>query len=447
MSNAPLGTTALAGLVGALAGLDQRVEDSVRIDRIRLLEELKAAAAAAQARETAAFAVSQRAAQRAAGVAAKEVGRGIPGQVGLARRVSPYLAARYVGWASILTTELPHTFAALAAGRVSEWRAMLLARETAWLTREHRTVVDAEMAPQLERLGDRGIEREARRIGSRLDPQGYLDRFAAAAGDRRVSIRPAPDAMVRLTALLPVAQGVACHAALAREADSVTAEGDERGRGQLMADTLVERVTGQARAADVPITVNLVMTDTALLEPAAAGGNEPALLDGYGPLAAPLARCLVTEPSCQTPMWIRRLYTTPGTGQLIAMDSRQRFFTAGQRLFIRLRDQQCRTAWCEAPIRHTDHITPHQHGGVTSTVNGQGDCEACNYAKQAPGWVTRVVDRADGRHEVETITPTGHHYRSRAPDPPGGTAHGFPTKRPASAARRRTPPTVVPARC
>jgi hypothetical protein len=101
------------------------------------------------------------------------------------------------------------------------------------------------------------------------------------------------------------------------------------------------------------------------------------------------------------------------------MESRQRFFTAGQRHYIRIRDQHCRTSWCEAPIRHTDHIQPHQHGGPTSITNARGGCQTCNHAKQAPGWQTVVIDNDNGTHQVETITPTGHHYRSQAPDPPG----------------------------
>ena len=51
-------------------------------------------------------------------------------------------------------------------------------------------------------------------------------------------------------------------------------------------------------------------------------------------------------------------------------------------------------------------------------LNGQGDCEACNYTKQAPGWHTKAIN-LHGGHTVEITTPTGHQYRSRAPDPPG----------------------------
>ena len=52
--------------------------------------------------------------------------------------------------------------------------------------------------------------------------------------------------------------------------------------------------------------------------------------------------------------------------------------------------------------------------GPTSGDNGQGLCEACNHAKQAPGWRARPSPRA-GPHTIETTTPTGHTYRSHAP--------------------------------
>lgn len=75
----------LAALKSALPQLDQDVDDATRIDRIRLLEEIKSAAAAAQARETAAFIDSQRAARRAEGVKADHIDRGLAAQVALAQ--------------------------------------------------------------------------------------------------------------------------------------------------------------------------------------------------------------------------------------------------------------------------------------------------------------------------------------------------------------------------
>ncbi|HJQ42311.1 MAG TPA: DUF222 domain-containing protein, partial [Jatrophihabitantaceae bacterium] len=148
-------TAELGEMVRALGQLTPDVEDAERIDRIGLLTELESAAAAARASETARFAASQRAQQAAAGVPAERVGRGVAAQVGLAMRCSPNRAQKYVGWAMTLTRELPHTFAALQAGAISEWRAVIVARETIWLSREDRAQVDAELAPSLESLGDR----------------------------------------------------------------------------------------------------------------------------------------------------------------------------------------------------------------------------------------------------------------------------------------------------
>jgi hypothetical protein len=412
------------GLVASLAELRAEVSDAERIERIRLLSELASAAAAARATEVARFASSQRAAQLAAGVPAERAGRGIASQVGLAMRVSPHRAQRYVGWSTVLTRELPRTFAALQAGRTSEWRAMLVARETIWLSRENRALVDAEIGPHLEKLGDRRVEADVKRAGYRLDPEGFVARSAAAAADRNVSLRPAPDAMARLSALLPVAQGVAAYAALLRAADTARATGDPtsantvpRGRGQLMADTLVERLTGQAHASDVPVEINLVMGVDTLF----GADDEAAELDGHGPIPAGLARSLALDGTASR--WLRRLFTAPGTGQLIAMESRRRDFPAGQSRFVRVRDGGCcRTPYCEAPIRHTDHIEPAADGGPTSIDNAQGYCQACNIAKQAAGWVTTRTSSPTEAHEVTITTPTGHQYRSRAPDPPGQAA-------------------------
>ncbi len=391
------------------------------IDEIARLEELKGTVAAAQARAAAAFAAKQRAEQEAGGLRAAQVGVGIAAQVALARHESPHQGARHLGLAQALVHELPHTMEALDAGQISEWRATLIARETACLSVEHRAQVDAELAARhggLAAMGDRTLAAEARRIGYRLDPYAVTRRASKAAEDRRVSLRPAPDAMTWLGALLPARQGVAAYAALTRAADGARADGDERGRGQVMADTLVERVTGQATAEAVPMEIQLVMTDQTLLD----GDSEPAELDGVGPVPAPLVRQWLrdgtTGASAQAMAWLRRLYTSPVSGQLIAMDSRRRCFDGQLRRFVIAADRTCRTPWCDAPIRHVDHALTAAAGGETSFDNSAGLCEACNYTKEAPGWVTiRLPNRA-----LEISTPTGHRYGSRPPPPVGQTA-------------------------
>ena len=95
-----------------------------------------------------------------------------------------------------------------------------------------------------------------------------------------------------LTGLLPVEQGVACLAALRSHTDTVVAAGDARTRDQIMADTLVERVTGQAPAADVNVEVGIVLPADALIDPDAAGAAE---VTGYGPIPAGIAHDLLAD--------------------------------------------------------------------------------------------------------------------------------------------------------
>ena len=421
--SAVLETSSVAGWVAALARLDPEVSDAERIDQIRLLEEIKSAAAAAQAVVTADFAASQRAQQRAAGAAPAEVGRGIAAQVALARRDSPHRGSRHLGLAEALVREMPETLAGLRSGAISEWRATIVVRETACLGADQRRVVDRELASRLAVMGDRQTETAARSAAYRLDPHAFMARSRAAERDKRVTLRPAPDTMSRLTGFLPVAHGVACYAALTKHADGLKAAGDPRGRGQIMAETLVERVTGQIVASATPVEVALVMTDATLL----AGSDEPAELVGGGPVPAPMARDLVRE--TKGDVWVRRLFTRPSDGALVAMESRRRFFPEPLREFLVLRDLTCRTPWCGAPIRQADHVTPVEAGGATSADNGQGLCVTCNQTKQVTGWRGRPGPAGAGQLTVLS-TPTGHDYTSGpppAPRPP--PAPGLPPPR------------------
>ena len=109
----------------------------------------------------------------------------------------------------------------------------------------------------------------------------------------------------------------------------------------------------------INLDIQLVMTDRTLFD----GDNEPAILIGHGPIPAPIARQLVRTANPKIKAWIRRLYTDPQTGHLINGDGKRRDFSYATRQFLVARDHTCRTAWCDAPIRHTDHVTSHATGG------------------------------------------------------------------------------------
>ncbi len=434
------------------------------IGQLRVLEEMKSAISGLQAQIAVAFDLAQRAEQAEAGVPAAERGKGVGAQVALARRESPNRGSRLLGLAKALVTEMPRTLAALNKGLLNEWRATLLVRETACLSVEDRAAVDAELAPDtgtFDGAGDKAIIAAAKAAAYRRDPRSVAQRASHAATERTVSLRPAPDTMTYLTALLPVAQGVAVYAALTRAADSARSRGWDAGsgggtgsgsaagsgggtgsggaagsgsvptRGQIMADTLVQRVTGTPGGIS-GVELQIVMTDRTLFQ----SDSEPARLHGYGIVPAPWARTLIgaaeetpargapaqdlqpaPEPDQEFKVWLRRLYTAPESGELMAMDSKARLFPHRHRRFIEARDHTCRTPYCDAPIRHIDHVVPWHSGGATTLDNAAGLCEACNHTKENPGWAATPLP--EDTHTLSISTPTGHTYQSKAPPLPG----------------------------
>ncbi|MBO0845689.1 MAG: DUF222 domain-containing protein [Nocardioides sp.] len=398
--------------LAASAGPDN---DKARVEMLGALERLVCAATGLQADVAADLDTSVRRVEADHGVPTDRQGRGVAAEVALACRESPRRGRQRVGLGRILRDEMPCTRRALRAGRTTGWKATILARETASLSLADRQAIDRRLAadtPRLEKMGDRQLEGAARGLASELDPAACVLRRRIAESERRVTLRPAPDIMSRLSTELPVAKGVAVFKALSDVVEWARAGGDPRTRGQVMADTLVGRVLGAADGV-VPVEVGLVVSDEVLF----GTRDDSAHLDGYGPIPAELARELAGRAAAHDLAGLRRLYRRPSDGQLVAMDSRSRRFRGGLARFIRLCDRVCRTPWCDAPIRHTDHPEPAAHAGETSDVNGQCLCEQCNDGKEAPGWRVRPV-RGDP-HTIEIRTPTGRVYRSQAPAAPG----------------------------
>ncbi|WP_422934056.1 HNH endonuclease [Sinomonas sp. P47F7] len=446
-----------AGRLGSSRG-SSRLTGPELIDRIEVLERLKAAASAEQARAQVAFAELCASGDDARAVAlegktgrsaVKARERSTASQIALARSVSPSKGSRLLAAAKRIVGEMPHTLDALSAGRLNEDRAVWLAEGVEVLSPADRASVDVELCGdprRLEGLGDRAVQDAVRASVDAIDDAAQLARVREAEARRRVTVRRLPDSMAQLTAILPVAQAAAVEGALRQAAAAERLAGGDRTAGQVAADTLVERVTGQAHADAVPLRVGLVMTDASLF----AGARESAVLQGYGTITATQARGMVAATAVgtgsaagvppqgtQVPpgpgaaalagVWLRRLYLDPSTGELAAMDSKARRFPRALADFIEIRDQRCRTPFCDAPIRHIDHVVPAVQGGETSVENGQGLCEACNHAKESPGWEQAVVGGSaaddDGtRGDIVTVAPTGHEYYSPPVRLPGAAS-------------------------
>ena len=244
--------------------------------------------------------------------------------------------------------------------------------------------------------GDRALVAAARAAAYRLDPRSVTQRAAHAATERHVSLRPAPDTMACLTALLPVAQGVAVYTALTRHADTLRAAGDPRTRGQAHGrhprrthhrhprrDQRHRDPAHHDRPHPLP--------GRRRTRPAPRLRHRPRRL---GPGTAHGHRRRDRTPRTATsPPGSAGSTPTPAPATSSRMDSRARIFPPGLRRFIHTRDDTCRTPYCDAPIRHLDHIIPHHAGGQTTSTNGAGLCEACNHTKETPGWKARATAR------------------------------------------------------
>ena len=405
-----------------LVVIDPDADEAALLGRMSELEHVKAAAAAGQARAAAALEARRVAAARAGGPRVSRAALGT--EIGLARSESPHRGERVMAMSRILIPDMPCTLAALESGVLSEHRAELITTAAACLTSVDRRSLDTELCgdpARLDGMGDTQVRTESGRIALRLDRDAVLDKGHRGPDDRTVTIRPARDAMTYVTVLLPAHEGRAVYQTVSKEAGSIigTGQGAARGRGQIMADLVVERITGRnPLTTPVSVEVNLVLSDETLI----AGGQEPAHLDGYGPIPAELARHLVLAAAAdpQAAATLRRLYAQPGTNKLVAMESVARAFPKALARFIGLRDQICRTPYCNARIRHTDHVTPRRRSGPTSAHNGEGLCEHCNYVKEEPGWQAATTYDRHGRHTVTLTTPTGAVYTSTAPPMPTG---------------------------
>jgi hypothetical protein len=238
--------------------------------------------------------------------------------------------------------------------------------------------------------------------------------------------------MADLTAHLPVEQAVACYAALRKAVNDVWTQLEpvRRGQGEIMADTLVERLTGQAQAEDIDVQVQIVVPVESLLDP---DSTLPAEIPGYGPVPVDVLRTGVGRKA-----W-RRLITRDGI--VIGGDSVQRGFTGVLAELIRIRDgDRCTATYCDAPLRHFDHVIRWRDGGRTTFDNGRGLCAFHNHLREIGTTASRPRTqraRRPSERVPSRVRPPGRPRNSL--ESPGSAATGMNT-RAGNPARSRAKP-------
>ena len=416
------------------------------------LDHLRASLAAVDATWQVAAEQRIRAADRGRGIPVSKQGKGANQELGLARRISPAASAFSLASARRLTQHMPGMVDSLWEGSVAEQQASVVAAALAGASPDTCARIDKmiqENPHLLEGKGQKRLRSDIDKLIQKLEPETSRARAERAARARHVTMTPLADGMARVTAVLRGIDAAGMMRALATKARSLKAAGDRNPAPALEADLMVDAILhphphphptelqersssdSQERTSEEPpehgdaqspapmtsaprrprptptLDIGIVITDTALL--GRDGDAECAQLEGYGTIPAHIVSDTLLgrppgqvqpaaelHPDDEVSAVFRRLYTSPRTGELVAMESQARAFPAGLARMIRWRDTTCRTPWCNAVIRHSDHVIPYHRGGPTSLANGQGLCVRCNLLKELGLWVLTAVTSVEG---------------------------------------------------
>lgn len=254
-----------------------------RVDAIR---ELDRAIRAAQAEQTAQIAALHKERSTVMRLGEGDPSLSVIGEVGMARNIGPTAAGTQLALA-LGMAQLPKVFALFRAGVISEATTRAVVTETASLSVDDHPLADDELASKLPGLTTVQARHAAARIVISIDAEAAYERAKANRADQRVSLFPETDGVATLHVRGPAEQLLAAHKALDDWATGLRSTGDPRTRGQIMTETLVERVTGAKYADSANVEINLVLDAKTLV----ADGDTPVELEGYGPICPDLPRC------------------------------------------------------------------------------------------------------------------------------------------------------------
>ncbi|MBD7995217.1 DUF222 domain-containing protein [Arthrobacter sp. Sa2CUA1] len=151
-----------------------------------------------------------------------------------------------------------------------------------------------------------------------------------------------------------------------------------------------------------------------------AGLNEdPAELNGYGPISPETGRRMILEALHWTP-----LSQDPATGEILAVGRRRRI-PAGLKRWLQARDGTCRFPGCSVSVTHAeiDHTTPFAHYGPTDHANLEHLCPKHHRFKTLGHWKARQPEPG----AIEWHSPTGRTYTT---DPALSYAASCPPQKP-----------------
>jgi len=139
--------------------------------------------------------------------------------------------------------------------------------------------------------------------------------------------------------------------------------------------------------------------------------DEPATLDGYGPIPASMARKLLADGADS----FTRVLIDPRDGAPLEISRTSYRLTKAMRQALTLRDGKCTFPGCNnnALDNETDHLQAWQHGGTTGISNLAQLCPKHHRLKHNSGWTPA---QATKNEPPCWTSPTGRTYPAEQPD-------------------------------
>jgi hypothetical protein len=367
--------------------------------------------------------------------------------------------------ARALSTSLPLTLSALEAGSISWQHARIVVDEAGGLGLAGAGALEAHfLGPEASNPG-RGcpagelvpgrFRARARAWRERHHPVSLETRHAKSVADRQLLFSPDRDGMAWCSAYLPADTASGIWQRTTAAARALQGPGEDRTLTQLRADIAAAWLLGgdaavggtdgdgtvhHAAAADNPgpgvpgsgvssrgvgkhgvpsrsvssgnvppprAQVLITVPVLALL----GVTEEPAMLDGYGPVPPSMARKLIAGGAES----FHRVLIDPRDGAPLEIGRTSYRVTKAQRRWLRLRDGRCPFPGCpnQSLDNDADHVLAWAKGGTTGISNLGQPCRRHHRLRHTTAW----TPTKPGKNEPPGWTsPAGRHYRSEHPD-------------------------------
>ncbi|UKA57178.1 HNH endonuclease signature motif containing protein [Arthrobacter sp. FW306-2-2C-D06B] len=355
--------------------------------------------------------------------------------------VSERTAGALLAASRSLTTGLPLTLAALQSGTISWQHARIIIEETDGLDPAAAAALEAHFldpdAPNPARgcpAGDLVPSRfraTARTWRERHHPVSIEERHTAKSADRRVEYLPDRDGMAWLSAHLPADTAAGIWDRTTAAARALQGPAETRTLAQLRADltaTWLLTNTGGAtpdggvpgvvpdggvepdRAGRVPSPRAQVLVTVPVLSLIGAT-EEPAMLDGYGPIPPSMARRLIADGADS----FHRVLTDPRDGAPLEIGRTSYRLTKAMRQWLRLRDGKCPFPGCNnhSLDNDADHLLAWADGGTTGITNLAQPCPKHHRLKHRTAWTPTPASK---NHPPGWTSPSHRHYPSEHQD-------------------------------